>query len=133
MDLAKLSRDDLILGGLALFLIIDLLFLPWHSYSYAGFTINVKATSAPEAAWGILALLADIAFLSDLALENFGTPVLPAVGGSRHATRVVLSATTLFFMAIKFLVDPNYLGAGCWLGMIAVIVLFVLCIRHTAA
>jgi hypothetical protein len=31
VDLAKLSREDLILAGLGIFLAIDLLFLPWYS------------------------------------------------------------------------------------------------------
>lgn len=129
VDLAQLSREDMIVGALSAFLIIDLLFLPWHDY----IVLTTSATSAPSAAWGVLALLADIALLSDLALDRFGTSQLPAIRGSQAATRAALAATTLFFMAIKFLADTTNLGAGCWLGLIAVVALFVFCARDAAA
>ena len=132
MDLAKLSREDLIIGALSVFLIIDLLVLPWYSVN-VGVTITTTATSAPYAVWGILALLADIAFLSDLLADRFSTSQFPAIGGSQAATRAALAATTLFFIAIKFLAETTSLGAGCWLALIAAIALFVLCIRQTAA
>jgi hypothetical protein len=130
VDLAKLSRDDLILGGLALFLVIDLLFLPWYSVSAFGITVTISATSAPYAIWGILALLLDIAFLSDLLVERFGGAQLPAIGGSRARTRAALAGGTLFFLVIKFLSETSDVGVGCWLGLLAAIALVVLCARE---
>jgi hypothetical protein len=129
MDLAKLSREDMIVGGLSVFLVIDLLFLPW--YSVLGFTFS--ATSAPYSIWGVLALLADIAFIADLALERFGNAQIPAIGGSRATTRTALAGGTLAFMIIKFLAHTSDLGLGAWLGLIAGIALVVLCVRETAA
>jgi hypothetical protein len=129
MDLAKLSREDMIVGGLSVFLVIDLLFLPW--YSVLGFTFS--ATSAPYSIWGVLALLVDIAFIADLALERFGNAQIPAIGGSRATTRTALAGGTLAFMIIKFLAHTSDLGLGAWLGLIAGIALVVLCVRETAA
>lgn len=128
MDVAKLSREDMIVGGLAIFLVIDLLFLPW--YSVLGFTFS--ATSAPYSIWGVLALLVDIAFISDLALDRFGTAQLPAIGGSRARTRAALAGGTLLFMVIKLLAHTGDLGFGAWLGLVAAIALVVLCVRETA-
>jgi len=133
MDLAKLSREDMILGGLGLFLVIDLLFLPWYSISVLGVSATFSATSSPYSIWGVLALLVDIAFVADLALERFGQNTLPALGGSRATTRTALAGGTLAFMVIKFLAHTGDLGLGCWLGLIAGIALVVLCVRETAA
>jgi hypothetical protein len=133
VDLAKLSREDLIVGGLAVFLVIDLLFLPWYSVSAFGITATISATSAPYAIWGILAFLVDVAFLSDLALDRFGTTQLPALGGSQARTRAALAGGTLFFMIVKFLLETTSLGAGCWLGLLAAIALVVLCAREAVS
>src|ERR1700676_5301344 len=67
MDLAKLSREDMIVGGLGIFLIIDLLFLPWYSINFLGVSLTITATSSPYSIEGVLALAVDIAFVLDLA------------------------------------------------------------------
>ena len=137
MDLAKLSREDTILGVLGIFLVIDLLFLPWYSASVtvfgATFTSSASATSSPYAIWGVLALLTAIAFLVDLAVDRFTGAEMPAISGSRATTRTVLAGVTLGFMAIKFLAHVGNFGYGFWLGMIAAIAMVVLCVRETTA
>jgi hypothetical protein len=129
MDLAKLSRDDMIVGGLGVFLIIDLLFLPW--YSVVGFTFS--ATSAPYSIWGVLALLVDIAFVGDLALERFAGAQLPVIGSSRATTRTALAGGTLAFLVIKLLAHTGNLSYGAFLGLVAAVALVVLCVRETAS
>ena len=133
MDLAKLSRDDMIAGGLGLFLVIDLLFLPWYSVSAFGVSVTDSATSAPYSIWGVIALLLAIAFTADLAFERFGAAQLPMIGTSRATTRTALAGGTLAFMAIKFLAHTSNLGLGCWLGLVAGVALVVLCVREAAA
>jgi hypothetical protein len=132
VDLAKLSREETIVVGLALFLIVDLVFLPWYSASGYGYTLSLSATSAPYATWGVLAALADLALLVDLALERFGGAQLPMIGPSRATTRSALAGATLGFMVIKFVLETSPLGIGCWLGILAAIGLLVLCVRETA-
>jgi hypothetical protein len=135
VDLAKLSRDDMIAGGLGLFLVIDLLFLPWYSASdpFTGGTVTASATSAPYSIWGVLALLVVVAFVADLALERFAGAQLPAIGGSRATTRTALAGGTLAFMVIKLLAHTGDLGFGAWLGLVAAVALVVLCVRGAAA
>ncbi|HEY5317541.1 MAG TPA: hypothetical protein VIJ20_06140 [Solirubrobacteraceae bacterium] len=132
MDLAKLTRENLIVGGLGLFLAIDLLFLPWYSVSVFGGTVTASATSSPYSIWGVLALLVDFAFIADLALERFGAAQLPAINGSRATTRAALAGGTLALMVIKFAALTSDLGIGCWLGLVAAIGLVVLCVRESA-
>lgn len=132
MDLAKLSREDIFVVALALFLIVDLVFLPWYSASAFGFTVSVSATSAPYATWGVLAALADLALVVDLALERFGGAQLPMIGSSRATTRSALAGAALGFIVIKFVLETSDLSIGCWLGIPAAIGLLVLCVRETA-
>jgi hypothetical protein len=131
VDLAKLSREDLTVGGLAIFLVIDLLFLPWYSVTLFGLTASLSATSAPYAIWGVLAALGAVAFIFDLALDRFGGVQLPVIGSSRATTRAALAGATLGFMVIKFVAETSDLGVGCWLGFVAAIALLVLCVRQT--
>ena len=86
-----LSKDDYIVGGLALLLVIDLLFLPWFSYR-ASFSLS--ATGAPDGWLGILAMFTAILVIADLLIERLAPQTtLPTFGGSRAATRFRLAVS----------------------------------------
>ena len=120
MDVSKVTRDDLILAGVALLLAIDLLFLPWFDITIAFGTFKASATStatgSPDGWLGVLALLAALSVIADLALEPFTSVKLPALGGSRTTTRLALSAAAAGFVALKFLFHIHFdlFGIGFW-------------------
>jgi hypothetical protein len=122
----SVSRDDWILAGLALLLIIDLLFLPWFSASVtigsfsASFTAT--ATDAPDGLFGVLAVLSAVALIVDLGVERLspGTTV-PNIGGSRTQTRFVLACVTALFVALKFVFNIHFSDFG--FGFYAAVVL----------
>jgi hypothetical protein len=122
----SVSRDDWILAGLALLLIIDLLFLPWFSASVSvgsfSATFTATATDAPDGAFGILAVLSALALIVDLGIERLspGTAV-PNVGGSRTQTRFVLACLTALFVALKFVFNIHFSDFG--FGFYAAVVL----------
>jgi len=126
MSLDNVSRDDWIVGGLALLLAIDLLFLPWFSISVgigafsASFTST--ATGAPDGWLGILALIALLALLADLGIERMSPQTtLPLIGGSRPTTRLVLAGAAALLLALKFLFHINHfsdLGLGFWAALV---------------
>jgi hypothetical protein len=125
LNTANVSRDDWILGGVALLLIIDLLFLPWFSVSVAAgafsATFSSTATGAPSGLLGILAVLALIALIADLAIERFSPQTaLPNVGGSRATTRMVLGLAAVVFLVLKFLFNIHFsdFGFGFWLAVV---------------
>jgi hypothetical protein len=127
MSLDNVSRDDTILGGLTLLLVIDLLLLPWFSVgggSIGGIpipSIDLTATDAPDGWLGILAVIAGIALLADLAAERFSPQTqLPMIGGSRASTRLVLAGATAVFVALKFLFHIHFgdFGFGFWLAVV---------------
>ena len=71
MNTDNITRDDWIIGGVALLLVIDLLFLPWFDISAGPFgSFTLTATDAPSGWTGILAVLLGLALIADLAVER---------------------------------------------------------------
>jgi uncharacterized membrane protein len=109
------------LGGVALLLIISLLFLPWFHLAIGPFSANLTATDAPDGWLGVLAVLGAIALIADLAVERLspGTTV-PDIGGSRTQTRFVLACITALFVALKFLFHIHFslFGFGFYVSII---------------
>jgi hypothetical protein len=117
MRFDALSRNDWIVGGLALLLAIDLLFLPWFSY----FVYSASATSAPDGWAGILAMLLALLVVADLLVERLSPETtLPNFGGSRTATRFRLSAVAVAFVALKFVLNIHFslFGFGFWAAVV---------------
>ncbi len=125
MKFDSVSRDDWVLAGLALLLVIDLLFLPWFSASVSlgafSASFTATATDAPDGAFGILAVLAALVLIADLGVERLspGT-ALPNIGGSRTQTRFVLACVTALFVALKFVFNIHFsdFGFGFYLGVV---------------
>lgn len=143
MNLNNVSRDDWILSGVALLLLIDLLFLPWFSVSVNLGTVSVSVTSTatgdPDGWLGILAVLVTIALIADLAIERLspGT-ALPNIRGSRTETRFVLGAIVAVLLLLKFLFQISHfsdLGFGFWVALVltAALVYFALQARNAGA
>ncbi len=113
MNLKAFSRDDWALGGIALLLVIDLLFLPWFSISASlgSFTVTetLTATGSLDGWTAIIATLACVAIIVDLGVERLspGTTV-PNLGGSRTQTRWVLTLVAVVFVALKFVLHIHF-------------------------
>ncbi|HEX3801738.1 MAG TPA: hypothetical protein VHV75_02760 [Solirubrobacteraceae bacterium] len=117
MRLDALSKDDSIVAGLALLLAIDLVFLPWFSFSI----ISLTATDGPDSWTGLIAVLAAIAVVADVLIERMSPQTtLPNLGGSRTATRLRLAAIAALFVALKFILNVhfNLFGFGFWAGVV---------------
>jgi hypothetical protein len=137
MNTANITRDDWIIGGVALLLVIDLLFLPWFDISAGPFSLSLTATDAPSGWAGILAVLAAVALIADLAVERMSPQTtLPAVNGSRGETRFVLACVVAVFVFLKFVLNIHFsdFGFGFWLGVIltAGLVYVTLQARHSS-
>jgi hypothetical protein len=53
MSLEKLSRDDMIVGGVALLAVISLLFFPWFSFSAGPYSVSTSGTGSPDGFLGV--------------------------------------------------------------------------------
>lgn len=135
MNVENVRREDWIVGGLALLLVLDLLILAWFSFggtvtvgstsiSYGG---SLTATDTPDGWLGVLAVISAALILVDLVIEQVSPQTaMPAIGGSRAGTRFVLALATALFMALKFVFHLGHfsnLGIGFWIGAAIVIAL----------
>jgi hypothetical protein len=127
-----LSKEDWIVGGLALLLAIDLLFLPWFSYSIFNATFSATGTDAPDGWAGILAVLASLAVVGDLLIERLSPQTtLPNLGGSRTATRFRLAVVAAVFVALKFIFNVHFslFGFGFWAAVVLTVALVFVTLR----
>jgi hypothetical protein len=88
VDFSKLSREDWMVGGGGLVLVIGLLAFPWFSVSFDGFTATSAATSSSGGIWAVLALIVLIAVIVDLLLARLSPQTqLPTSPLGRELTR----------------------------------------------
>ena len=128
MNFDSISRDDWILAGVALLLVIVLLFLPWFSVSVSigpvSASFSATGTDDPDGWLGILAVLSALVLIADLGIERLspGT-TLPNIGGSRTQTRFVLACVTALFVALKFVFNIHFsdFGFGFWAAVVLTI------------
>jgi hypothetical protein len=128
----KFRREDWVLGGLGLVLAFDLLQFAWFSLPSASVTFrgttlafgggSLTATDTPDGWLGLLAVIALLALVTDLALERLSPETqVPVIGGNRANTRVVLASAAVGFMGLKFLLHLgtfSNLGFGFWFGVL---------------
>jgi hypothetical protein len=128
----NVTREEQIVGGLAILLAIALIALPWFSIgggSVGGISIpsfDLSATDAPDGWAGVIAFIAALAVVADLAISKFSPQTqLPVIGGSRAATRFVLAAIAAGFVALKFLLHIHFslFGWGFYVDVILAVAL----------
>jgi hypothetical protein len=132
LRLECLSREDWVLGGVAVALVLDLLVLPWFSF---GATISVGSATvsiggsltgvdAPDAWLGVLALLAGTFLVADLGFERLSPQTrLPSIASDRESTRFVLACAAAGLIAFKFILHLGRFGElalGFWLAVLLV-------------
>jgi len=132
LHLERFSREDWLLGAVAIVLIFDLLVLPWFSF---GATINVgsatvsiggslTAVDAPDAWLGVLALLSCGFLVADLGFERLSPQTqVPSIATDRETTRFVLACVAAGLIALKFILHIGRFGElalGFWLAVLLV-------------
>jgi hypothetical protein len=129
MNLEAVRRDDWLLGGVALLLVIDLLFLPWFDIGIGPISITSSATGVPDGWLGVLAVLTAVALIGDLAVERLLPQTrVPMVGGSRATTRLALAGITAVLVTLKFLSHVHFslFGLGFWGAVVLTVALVLL-------
>ncbi len=136
MEDSKFTREELILAGVAILLVLDLLFLPWFEVSIGLGSLELSTSSpgtgAPDGWLGALAVLAALALVADLALERLTTADLPAIGGTRATTRLALAIFAAACVALKFLFNVHFdlFAFGFWAAVVLSGALVVLAARE---
>ena len=145
VHLERISREDWVLGGVAIAVVLDLLVLPWFSF---GATISVGSATvsiggsltgvdAPDAWLGVLALLSCAFLAADLGFERLSPETrVPSIAADRETTRYVLACVAAGLIALKFLFHLGRFGElalGFWLAVLLVGVLVTLTRRSREA
>jgi hypothetical protein len=117
------SRDEWIVAGLGVLLALDLLFLPWQEYTVTAgaqsVSISNTATGPPSGWLGVLALLAVVALLVDIAIERLSPHTqVPVIGRGRANTRYVLAVVAVALLAFKLLLNFGSAGGLGFLGVL---------------
>ncbi len=137
MKLENIRREDWLLAGLAVLLVVCLVFLPWFTISVGALSVSFSATSAPDGWLAGLALLPTLAVIGDIGMEHLAKSELPAIGGSRAQTRLILAAVAAAFVLLKFVFHIHFslFGWGFYATIVvtAVFVLFALWARAAQA
>lgn len=121
------TRDDWIVGGLALLLLIIVLAFPWYSVTVSAGAFSVSETrpaiQAPYGIWGVLAALALVWLLVDLGLQRFlPDKKIPTIRDGR-TMRLILAVAASALLVLKLLLHPGNLGWGFILAAIVAIAL----------
>ncbi len=123
------ERDDWIVGGLALILLITVLLFPWYSVTAHDVSRtflepeNRPAVQAPYAWAGLVAMAALIWLLLDLGIQRFRPDVKVPTLRDGRTMRFVLAVAAAVFLVFKLLLHPHNLGWGFFFAVIVAIVL----------
>ena len=117
-QLSTLSQGERIVLVGGLLLIIDLLFVPWHSLELEGPDFRVTAVQEPYAAYGVVAVILTAVMLAQIAVARL-TPVRlpgsPMLWAQIHLIAGVFVAVVL---VIKLLRATDLLGFGSYSGVL---------------
>ncbi|MGH9037016.1 MAG: hypothetical protein ACRD0O_14740 [Acidimicrobiia bacterium] len=123
MDLKKLSLGERIIGAAGLFLMLDLLFLPWHRVSFsipgiARITESRSALQAPNGFLGLLAFLVVVALVARLVISQFTKIELPEIPVSWGRADLLGAAGVAALLLLKLVMETNSLSVGAWLAIL---------------
>ncbi|HEY3239212.1 MAG TPA: hypothetical protein VGL92_06605 [Acidimicrobiia bacterium] len=125
LDLVKkLSLGERILGGAGVFLILDLLFLPWHRISVgipgiARITESRSGLQSPNGFLGLLAFLVVAALVAHVVISEFTKMELPEIPVSWGQADLLGAAGVAVLLLLKLVMETDFLGFGAWLAILA--------------
>ena len=122
MDLSKLSQGERIVLAAGVLLIIDLLFLPWHSIDLGvnipGIDTTRSGVQSPNGGYGVLALLLTIVMVGQIIAAKLTGATLPDPPVAWSQIHVILGSAVAILLILKLIVETNSLGFGAYLGVL---------------
>jgi hypothetical protein len=126
VNFSKLSREDWMVGGGGLVLIVGLLVFPWFSDTVFGYAYSTEATDGPGMGWAVIAVVILFGVVLDLGLARF-SPVttVPSTKYGRELTRAFAVALIVVLMVIRVLWHVGDWGWGFYVDLILLAVVAV--------
>lgn len=109
--------EKIILGA-GVVLIIDLVFLPWHSVDTVLGSFSRSGIESPNAFWGVLALLVAIAMVAVVVVTKFTTAKVPELPVPLSQAMFLAGNVVLAVLLLKLVSETDALGFGAWLGVL---------------
>jgi|SRR3954452_14167138 hypothetical protein len=127
MDLSRLTQGERIVLAAGLLLIIDLLFLPWHSIDLGveipGLDTTRSGVQSPNGGYGVLAVILTIIMVAQIIAAKLAGASLPEPPIPWSQIHVIAGTTVAILLIIKLIRETDSLGFGCYLGVLLGIVL----------
>ncbi len=123
MALRKLSAGelDVLIGGSLL--IVDLLFLPWHSVDLEGLDIPFDPTrtgvQAPNPGYGVAAVILAAIMIAQIVLAKLLSVRLPQPGLPWAQVHLILGVFVAVVLIVKLVRETMFLGFGSYSGVLA--------------
>jgi hypothetical protein len=127
MDLSRLTQGERIVLLAGVVLIVDLLFLPWHSIDLGveipGLDTTRSGVQSPNGGYGVLALLLTIIMVAQIIAAKLAGANLPDPPVPWSQVHVIAGSTVAILLIIKLVRETDSLGFGAYLGVLLGIVL----------
>jgi len=119
MNLGKLSRGERTIVITGVLLVIDLLFLPWHSITvpYIG-SVDRNGISSPNAFLGFLAALGAAAMVAQVVVSRFTSATVPELPVLWPRAHMIGGLAVAGLLLLKLLLQTSFLGFGAYLGIL---------------
>ena len=124
MDLSRLSQGERIVLAAGVLLIIDLLFLPWHSIDLGGLGdgLGIDTTrsgvQSPNAFYGIVALILALVMVIQIVVDKLTSAVLPNPPVPWGQVHLIAGIAVAVLLVIKLIAETDFLGFGAYLGVL---------------
>jgi len=121
MDMIKkLSLGQRTLAAAGVFLLLDMLFLPWHrsvGIPGIGMSASSGAFQSPDGFLGLLAFLVVAALVAHVVLSEFTSLKLPEIPMSWGRADMIAAGAVAGLLVLKFVMETSFLGIGAWLAL----------------
>ena len=119
MNLGKLSRGERTIVIAGVLLVIDLLFLPWHSITvpYIG-SVDRNGISSPNAFLGFLAALGAAAMVAQVIVSRFTSATVPELPVPWPRAHMIGGLAVAGLLLLKLLLQTSFLGFGAYVGIL---------------
>ncbi|MEA2243130.1 MAG: hypothetical protein QOD24_2686 [Solirubrobacteraceae bacterium] len=119
MTLSKLTQGERIVLVAGLLLIVDLLFLPWHSVDLGVLDVHLTAVQEPYAAYGVVAVILTAVMVAQIVVARLTPARLPGSPALWAQVHLVAGVFVAVVLVIKLLRTTDLLGFGSYSGILA--------------
>jgi hypothetical protein len=118
MDFNKLTQGERIVLIAGVLLIIDLLFLPWHSIDLGVIDVKRTGVQSPNAFYGVIALILTIVMVGQIIASKLAGAKLPDLPVSWGQVHMIAGIAVVALLLLKLVVETDFLGFGAYLGLL---------------